>query len=73
MKKLTFTVSLTFSGELNTAEDVQHVAQTIAESLKYMADTGGIAPEDSGEYTEEICVESKFLKEPIVEKLGTGL
>jgi hypothetical protein len=57
MKTITFSVHLTFSGKVETDDDViREIAKNIAESLKHTADTAGLSHEGSDEYIKEIAV-----------------
>lgn len=57
MKTITFSVHLTFSGKVETDDDViKEIANNIAQSLKHSADTIGLSHEGSDEYVKEIAV-----------------
>ena len=56
MKKLTFTVSLTFEDKIVDDNEIQEVGKKIADALKHEANTLGLAPEESETFTREIDV-----------------
>ena len=56
MKKLTFTVTLTFSNKIKSEDAIQEITENIANALLSECDNGnGLAPEDSG-FTQKIHV-----------------
>ena len=57
MKKHTFTVTLTFDGNIKSEKEIKEIAEKIALSLKHTADTAGIAPDESEtEFTGEVKI-----------------
>lgn len=56
MKEIKFLVTLTFADSLTNENEINEVANNIANALKYEADTHGLAPEASETYTEKIEV-----------------
>lgn len=61
-KKLSFTVTLTFSDKIQGDTCINKIAQNIARAIKSEANNGmGIAPGYSDSYTEKIEVKPQFL------------
>lgn len=56
MRELKFIVTLTFADKIVDDNEIQEVAENIANALKHEADTHGLAPEASETYTEKINV-----------------
>ena len=65
MKKLSFTVTITFEDKITDDKEILEVAKNIANAIKHEADTAGIAPEASETYTKEIEVKPQFLDESV--------
>ena len=61
MRKITFTVTLEFADKISDDNEVQEVAQNIANSLKHDAEHYGLAPENSDNYTKSIEVANSGL------------
>ena len=61
MKIHQFIVTLTFDGKITSNEEIQQLAQNIADSLKHTSDTAGLTPDDSETYTSKIEVTPQFL------------
>lgn len=56
MKKVIYTVVVEFSDKIVDDNEIQEVANNIAEGLKLQAHGEGLAPEDSDAYTESVAV-----------------
>lgn len=69
MKKLTFSVTLTFADKISDDNEIMEVAKNIAEALENEAKTKGIAPEVSETYTTGIEVASPHIEDSVVIKL----
>ena len=67
MKKHTFTVTLTFADKITSDEEIQELAQNVANAVTAFADTAGIAPEASESYLTSIEVTPQFLPEAKIE------
>ena len=63
MKKHTFTVTLKFADKITSDEEIQELAQNVANAVTAFADTAGIAPEASESYLTGIEVTPQFLPE----------
>jgi hypothetical protein len=61
MKKLTFTVTLGFSGKITDDKQIKTIAENIAKAIIHEAGTAGIIPDDCDEFTESIRVQSDIL------------
>lgn len=61
MKIHQFIVTLKFDGKITSDEEIQQLAQNIAESLKHTSDTAGLAPDGADTFTTEIDVIPDFL------------
>ena len=63
MKKMSFTVNVSFSEKINSDEEIKEIAQGIAEAIQSHVDTAGLAPEMSDAFTTEIEVIPQDLPE----------
>jgi len=63
MKKHTFTVTIQFADKITADEEIQELAQNIANAVTAFADTTGIAPEASESYLTGVEVTPQFLPE----------
>jgi len=66
MKEATFTVTLTFKGNVKK-KDIKNIAQNIMDGLQRQAENVGLTSDDSDGYTVGICVEANGMK-PVVKK-----
>ena len=57
MKNATFTVTLTFKGDVNK-KHLREIAENIMDGLQRQAEEVGITPDDSEGYTIGICIEA---------------
>lgn len=65
MKKLTFSVTLTFDDEISEDNEVLEVAQNIANAIVAQANEANMAPNSSDNYTKHVAVQPEFLDEVI--------
>lgn len=65
-KKLSFTVTLTFSDKIQDDTCINEIAQNIVRAIKSEANNGmGITPDYSDSYTEKIEVKPQFLDDVV--------
>lgn len=58
-----FIVELEFDSKVTSDEDLGTIAQNIADSIKHIAGTSGISPDDADYYTQKIYVRPWYLNE----------
>jgi len=56
MKSLTLQLTITFSENIYTDEEVGEVAENVRDALVHAVNTAGLAPYGSEAYTEEISI-----------------
>jgi hypothetical protein len=70
MKKLNFTVSLTFADKTTDDTDIMEIASNIARAIKNEVENGqGITTDFSDTYTEKIEIKPQFIDETISIKI----
>jgi hypothetical protein len=70
MKKLNFTVSLTFADKITDDTDIMEIASNIARAIKNEVENGqGITTDFSDTYTEKIEIKPQFIDETISIKI----
>ena len=62
MKKVVLTITLTFADKVSSDEDLQEVAENIADAIKHASNTYKIAPENSDTFLTAVEVSSDVLE-----------
>ena len=56
MKKITFVVSIDFEDKIYSDDDIQEIANNVANGLIRQANNEGLAPEESDTFTNAITI-----------------
>lgn len=59
MRKLTFTIELTFEDSINLDRDIKKVGQNIADAIERESKNYGITPEESETYLKNVKVSNE--------------
>ncbi len=66
MKRIPFTVNITFSEKIQSDEEIAEITKNIAEAIRSHVDTVGLAPDDIEGITTKIEVMPQHLPEATV-------